>query len=117
MKHITAPATVPVSPCLSPVQAWQTLLTYLLNKHYGLTLDDTPFCDDRVIRKHIDAGITLVDAVNFLAERHDLVRTDRRGFTWLEQSPFLTTPDILRAGHATGLNVVYAKPGIKEGRV
>jgi cytoskeleton-binding toxin CbtA-like protein len=37
MKHITAPATVPVSPCLSPVQAWQTLLTYLLNKHYGLT--------------------------------------------------------------------------------
>jgi cytoskeleton-binding toxin CbtA-like protein len=117
MKHITAPATVPVSPCLSPVQVWQTLLTYLLNKHYGLTLDDTPFCDDRVIRKHIDAGITLVDAVNFLAERHDLVRTDRRGFAWLEQSPFLTTLDVLWARLATGLKTVYTKPGIKEERI
>ena len=116
MKHITAPAMVPVSPCLSPVQVWQTLLTYLLNKHYGLTLNDTPFCDDRVIREHIDAGITLVDAVNFLAERHDLVRTDRRGFAWLEQSPFLTTLEVLRARHATGLKVAYAKPDIKEGR-
>ena len=116
MKHITAPATVPVSPCLSPVQAWQTLLTYLLNKHYGLTLNDTPFCDDRVIREHIDAGITLVDAVNFLAERHDLVRTDRRGFAWMEQSPFLTTLEVLRASYATGLKVAYAKPDIKEER-
>ncbi|ELO0988782.1 toxin [Citrobacter freundii] len=116
MKHITAPATVPVSPSLSPVQVWQTLLTYLLNKHYGLTLNDTPFCDDRVIREHIDAGITLVDAVNFLAERHDLVRTDRRGFAWMEQSPFLTTLEVLRASYATGLKVAYAKPDIKEGR-
>jgi hypothetical protein len=80
MKNITAPATVPVSPCLSPVQVWQTLLTYLLNKHYGLTL-----MTHRSVMtgssENIDAGITLVDAVNFLAERHDLVRTDRRGFS------------------------------------
>ncbi|UJR63007.1 TA system toxin CbtA family protein [Dickeya zeae] len=116
MKHITAPATVPVSPCLSPVQVWQALLTYLLNKHYGLTLNDTPFCDDRVIREHIDAGITLVDAVNFLVERYELVRIDRHGFTRLEQSPFLTTLEILRAKQETGLKVAYAKPDIKEGR-
>ena len=117
MKHINEPATVPVSPCLSSVQVWQTLLTYLLNKHYGLILNDTPFCDDRVIREHIDAGITLVDAVNFLAERHDLVRTDRHGFAWLEQSPFLTTLDVLWARLATGLKTVYTKPGIKEERI
>ncbi|QJF18972.1 toxin [Phytobacter diazotrophicus] len=116
MKQLTAPVTVPVSPCLSPVQVWQTLLTYLLNKHYGLTLDDTPFHDGNVISEHIEAGVALVDAVNFLVERYELVRIDRRGFSWLEQSPFLTTLEVLHARYATGLKAIYAKPGMKEER-
>jgi len=102
--HIsTVPATVPVSPRLSPVQVWQQLLTYLLEHHYGLTLNDTPFHDDVAIEEHIDAGITLADAVNFLVERYELVRIDRKGFTWQEQTPFLTATDILRARRAIGL--------------
>ncbi|EKZ6361111.1 TA system toxin CbtA family protein [Enterobacter hormaechei] len=102
--HISAvPATVPVSSRLSPVQVWQQLLTYLLDHHYGLTLNDTPFHDDAAIKEHIDAGITLADAVNFLVERYELVRIDRKGFSWQEQTPFLTTTDILRARRATGL--------------
>ncbi len=51
--------------CPSPVTIWQTLLTRLLDQHYGLTLNDTPFADERVI-EHIEAGISLCDAVNFL---------------------------------------------------
>lgn len=43
MQISTVPATVPVSPRLSPVQVWQQLLSYLLEHHYGLTLNDTPF--------------------------------------------------------------------------
>lgn len=102
--HIsTVPATVPVSSRLSPVMVWQQLLTYLLKHHYGLTLNDTPFHDDAAIEEHIEAGITLADAVNFLVERYELVRIDRKGFTWLEQTPFLTATDILRARRATGL--------------
>ncbi|EAP9887856.1 toxin [Salmonella enterica] len=102
--HISAvPATVPVSSRLSPVQVWQQLLTYLLEHHYGLTLNDTPFHEDTAIEEHIDAGITLADAVNFLVERYELVRIDRKGFTWQEQTPFLTATDILRARRATGL--------------
>lgn len=102
--HIsTVPATVPVSSRLSPVQVWQQLLTYLLVYHYSLTLNDTPFHDDAAIEEHIDAGITLADAVNFLVERYELVRIDRKGFTWQEQTPFLTATDILRARRATGL--------------
>ena len=102
--HIsTVPATVPVSSRLSPVMVWQQLLTYLLKYHYGLTLNDTPFHDDAAIEEHIEAGITLADAVNFLVERYELVRIDRKGFTWLEQTPFLTATDILRARRATGL--------------
>ncbi|EPA1779013.1 TA system toxin CbtA family protein [Klebsiella pneumoniae] len=102
--HIsTVPAKVSVSSRLSPVQVWQQLLTYLLNHHYGLTLNDTPFHDDTAIQEHIEAGIALADAVNFLVERYELVRTDRKVFTWQEQTPFLTATDILRARRATGL--------------
>ncbi|WP_312827527.1 TA system toxin CbtA family protein, partial [Escherichia coli] len=45
------------SRCPSPVTIWQTLLTRLLDQHYGLTLNDTPFADERVIEQHIEAGI------------------------------------------------------------
>ncbi|HEO9067422.1 TA system toxin CbtA family protein [Citrobacter koseri] len=102
--HIsTVPARVPVSSRLSPVQVWQQLLTYLLEHHYGLTLNDTPFNDNTAIEEHIDAGITLADAVNFLVERYELVRIDRKGFSWQDQTPFLSATDILRARRATGI--------------
>ena len=87
----------------SPVGVWQTLLTSLLEHHYGLTLSDTPFSDEQVIQQHIDAGISLADALNFIVEKYKLVRTDRPGFCIMEQSPFITTIDILQARKATGL--------------
>jgi len=101
--------TLPLTPqraassCPSPVEIWQKLLTHLLEQHYGLTLSDTPFSNETTIREHIDAGISLSDAVNFLVEKYELVRTDRTGFTIMEQSPFITPIDILRARQATGL--------------
>ncbi|MGJ3448712.1 TA system toxin CbtA family protein [Enterobacter sp. PTB] len=88
---------------LSPVDIWQQLLSHLLDRHYGLTLNDTPFGNDGVIQEHIDAGISLCDAVNFIVEKYDLVRTDHRGFSTETQSPLLTNIDILRARKATGL--------------
>lgn len=103
MQISTVPAMVPVSSRLSPVQVWQQLLTYLLDHHYGLVLNDTPFHDEAVIQEHIEAGITLADAVNFLVERYELVRTNRKGFTWQDQTRFITATDILRARRATGL--------------
>lgn len=103
MQISTVPVTVPVSSRLSPVQVWQQLLTYLLEHHYGLTLNDTPFHDDTAIEKHIDAGIMLADAVNFLVEKYELVRIDRKGFSWQEQTPFITATDILRAKKSIGL--------------
>ncbi|EWG73120.1 MULTISPECIES: TA system toxin CbtA family protein [unclassified Enterobacter] len=103
MQISSVPATVPVSSRLSPVQVWQQLLTYLLEQHYGLTLNDTPFHDDKAIEEHIDAGITLADVVNFLVEKYELVRIDRRGFSWQEQTPFITATDILRAKKNIGL--------------
>lgn len=97
MQISTVPTTVPVLSRLSPIQVWQHLLTYLLEHHYGLTLNDTPFHDDAAIAEHIDAGLTLADAVNFLVEKYEVARIDRKGFTWREQTPFITATDILRA--------------------
>ncbi|WP_281079259.1 TA system toxin CbtA family protein [Klebsiella quasivariicola] len=101
----TLPATNPQAAtlCLSPVAVWQMLLARLLEQHYGLTLNDTPFSDETVIQEHIDAGISLADAVNFLVDKYELVSIDHRGFNWQEQSPYLRAVDILRARHATGL--------------
>lgn len=88
---------------LSPVEIWQQLLTYLLESHYGLSLNDTQFGNDGVIQQHIDTGISLADALNFLVEKSELVRTDRPGFFIQHQSPFISAIDILRARKATGL--------------
>ncbi len=102
MKSLPANQRV-AKPCPPPVLVWQTLLTRLLKQHYGLALNDTPFSDKNVIQEHINAGITLADAVNFLVEKYKLVRIDRRGFNCQKQSPYLRAVDILRARQATGL--------------
>lgn len=88
---------------LSPVEIWQQLLTYLLERHYGLSLNDTQFGDGNVIQQYIDAGISLADALNFLVEKSELVRIDRPGFSIQHQSPFISAIDILRARKAIGL--------------
>lgn len=85
------------------VEIWQILLSRLLDQHYGLTLNDTPFADERVIEQHIEAGISLCDAVNFLVEKYALVRTDQPGFSACTRSQLINSIDILRARRATGL--------------
>ncbi|PIJ52432.1 toxin [Erwinia sp. OLMDLW33] len=90
-----------ISKAVTPTEAWQTLLAYLFLQHYGLTLNDTPFSESQVIQEHIDAGISLADAVNFQVERYALIRTDRDGFSWEE--PYLNVVDVLRALRATGI--------------
>lgn len=84
----------------TPVEIWQQLLAYLLEQHYGLSLNDTPFPDEQTIKQHIEAGISLADGVNFLVEQYELVRTDHKGISWQAQSPFITATDILIAKRA-----------------
>jgi len=72
MQKISSQPTRAAQPCLSPVEIWQRLLTHLSSQHYGLTLNDTPFSNDFIIQEHIDAGVSLSDAVNFLVEKYEL---------------------------------------------
>ncbi|KMD19791.1 toxin YkfI [Klebsiella pneumoniae] len=113
MKTIPATTQRAAKSCPSPVAVWQMLLTRLLEQHYGLTLNDTPFSDETAIQEHINAGITLVDAVNFLVEKYELVRIDRRRFNCQEQSPYLGAVDILRARQVTGLLRQSPHPSIR----
>jgi len=105
MQSLPLPEPRAAEPCPSPVQVWQLLLTHLLDKHYGLKLYDTPFGDDSVIQAHINAGISLCDAVNFIVEKYELVRTDHSRFNLTECSSLIGAIDILRARRATGLIV------------
>lgn len=73
--------------CLTPV----AILKQLLGQHYGLQLNDTPFGDDGVIQKHIDAGIILVDALNFIVEKYELVALIARGLPSRIAHPLLPT--------------------------
>ncbi len=100
MKTLPATTLRTAKPCPSTVIVWQMLLSRLLDQHYGLTLNDTPFSDETVIKEHIDAGISLADAVNFMVEKYELVRIDRKGFGWQEHSSFITAVDILKARRA-----------------
>jgi len=101
--------TLPISPtreaqpCPSPVVVWKQLLTHLFERHYGLRLNDTPFHYESVIQEHIESGISLKDAVNFVVERYGLLRIDRSGFSFHESTPFINFTDIFRARRATGL--------------
>ena len=96
-------STREASPHPSPVEIWQQVLSHLLDQHYGLTLNDTPSGNDGAIQEHIDAGISLCDAVNFIVEKYELVRIDRHGFSAETQSPLIGCIDILRARKACGL--------------
>lgn len=88
---------------VSPVAVWQRLLTYLLDHHYGLALNDTPFGDDDTIQECIDAGDSLVDALNEVVEDDELERIDNRGKSFLSVSLRLTPADIRSAQNAVGL--------------
>ncbi|WP_370550507.1 toxin [Edwardsiella tarda] len=84
----------------SPIEIWKKLLSHLLDRHYGLTFNDTPFSDETVIQEHIDAGITPANAVKFLVEKYELIRIDRKGFISQEQAQYLTVTDMLHARRA-----------------
>jgi cytoskeleton-binding toxin CbtA-like protein len=77
-------------------------LTYLLDRHYGLTLNDTPFGEEAIIQECIDAGDSLVDALNEMAEDSELERTDNRGKSLMPVSSRLTPADILSAQNMMG---------------
>ncbi|MGM7761127.1 TA system toxin CbtA family protein [Yersinia enterocolitica] len=94
---VTAQGALPV-PAI-----YQRLLTFLLEHHYGLSLNDTPYHDEQAIAQQIEQGISVGDTINTLVEKYALVRIGRNGFSALAQDPMLSKDDIARARQAAGL--------------
>ena len=69
--RLTPPGALPV-----PV-IYQQLLAFLLEQHYGLSLNDTPYHDEQVIAQQIEQGISVGDTINTLVEKYELVRIGR----------------------------------------
>jgi cytoskeleton-binding toxin CbtA-like protein len=78
---------------------YQQLLTFLLDRHYGLALNDTPYSDPEAVRTQIDAGVPIRETINDLVEEHSLTRIGR----WMEHSACLSAGDILQAYRAMRL--------------
>ncbi|BFI55484.1 TA system toxin CbtA family protein [Yersinia pseudotuberculosis] len=95
--RVTAQGALPV-PAI-----YQRLLTFLLEHHYGLSLNDTPYHDEQAIAQQIEQGISVGDTINTLVEKYVLVRIGRAGFSALAQDPMLSKGDIVRARQAAGL--------------
>ncbi|HDL6895155.1 TPA: hypothetical protein PXM15_002290 [Yersinia enterocolitica] len=93
----TPPGALPVSAI------YQQLLAFLLEHHYGLSLNDTPYHDEQVIAQQIEREISVGDTINALVDKYVLVRIDRNGFSALAQDPMLSKGDIVRARQASGL--------------
>ncbi|EKN3569224.1 TPA: TA system toxin CbtA family protein [Yersinia enterocolitica] len=94
----------PTPPGALPVPViYQQLLAFLLEHHYGLSLNDTPYHDEQAIAQQIEQGISVGDTVNALVEQYALVRIGRAGFSALAQDPTLSKGDIARARQGAGL--------------
>ncbi|MBO1549342.1 TA system toxin CbtA family protein [Yersinia pseudotuberculosis] len=81
---------------------YQQLLAFLLEHHYGLSLNDTPYHDEQAIAQQIEQEISVGDTINTLVEKYALVRIGRNGFSALAQDQ-LSKGDIARARQAAGL--------------
>ncbi|CRF05785.1 TPA: TA system toxin CbtA family protein [Yersinia enterocolitica] len=94
----------PITAGALPVSAiYQQLLAFLLEHHYGLSLNDTPYHDEQVIAQQIEREISVGDTINALVDKYVLVRIGRNGFSALAQDPTLSKGDIVRARQAAGL--------------
>ncbi|PVZ80635.1 toxin [Serratia sp. S1B] len=77
------------------IREYQTIAAYLLEKHFGLTLNDTNLHDDVVVQELVEFNVPVFEAINQLVEKYHLDRIDQN--TWSFQSPLLTESNFMVA--------------------
>lgn len=77
------------------ISEYQTIAAFLLNNHFGLTLNDTNLHDDAVVLGLIELNIPAFEAINQLVEKYHLDRIDQNA--WSPQSPLLSKSHFLVA--------------------
>ncbi|EKN4037877.1 TA system toxin CbtA family protein [Yersinia enterocolitica] len=74
-------------------QFWQLTVSALLNRYFGLTLNDTDFCEEACVVALSTAGIRPFEAINSLVDKYHLARLNGNSFQ--QNSPYLNAADEL----------------------
>ncbi|WP_435304293.1 TA system toxin CbtA family protein [Raoultella terrigena] len=82
MKTLPATTQRAAKPCLSPVAVWQILFKRLLEQHYGLTLNDTPFSDIPKSLKSKQSNRLLIAVILFQALQHVSLSPSHNIYAW-----------------------------------
>ncbi|WP_025121928.1 MULTISPECIES: TA system toxin CbtA family protein [unclassified Serratia (in: enterobacteria)] len=77
------------------IREYQAIAAYLLEKHFGLTLNDTNLHDDAVVQELVELNVPVFEAINQLVDKYHLDRIDLN--TWSPRSPLLTPSNFLVA--------------------
>jgi cytoskeleton-binding toxin CbtA-like protein len=80
---------------INEIREYQTIAAYLLEKHFGLTLNDTNLHDDAVVRELVELNVPVFETINQLVEKYHLDRIDQNA--WSPRSPLLTQSNFLAA--------------------
>ncbi|WP_024910545.1 TA system toxin CbtA family protein [Chania multitudinisentens] len=70
------------------IREYQMVAAHLLNKHFGLMLNDTNLHDDAVVQELIELNVRVFEAINQLVDKYHLDRIDQN--PWSPPSPLLT---------------------------
>ncbi|HGH5397461.1 TPA: TA system toxin CbtA family protein [Raoultella planticola] len=88
---------------LSSTSIWRALLIHLFREHYGLEINDTPFSENDTIQSYINSGYSLLEAINTVAEKYNLIKIDFHFLSTEYSSPFIKQVDILRTCRILGM--------------
>lgn len=80
---------------ITAIREYQKIAAFLLEKHFGLTLNDTNLHDDDVVMGLVGLNIPVYEAINHLVEKYQLDRIDQNA--WSPQSPLLTASNVMIA--------------------
>lgn len=79
------------------VGLFQRIADEMLQKHYGISLDDTYLSDEKIVAGCIGQGFRPYQIINEHAEEADLVRIDIEGFYGVPSHCALSSQDELNA--------------------
>lgn len=80
---------------LNHVGRFQKIANALLQKHYGIGINDTDMCEDGTVSRFMKAGVSPRQAVVDWADEMDIVRIDRDGFYGAPSNAPITEEDEL----------------------
>lgn len=88
---------------INQVMRFQKIANALLEKHYGIQINDTDMCENSAVTHYIAEGVKPFQAIVCWANEFDLGRIDKEGFYGTLSKEEITEEDELAAIKQLGL--------------